>query len=93
MKFQQISSHSSFRECEVLIVVPDRYDFKFSVKVAERERRKEDSTHIQKIDNHKVLKSFQSCLENSNNKTNLVKYLFQKWRETLANVLASSQII
>ena len=46
-------------------------------------------------DNRKVPKSFQSqgYLGNSNNKTNLVKYLYQKWRETLPNVLASSQTI
>ena len=37
--------------------------------------------------------SFQSYLGNSNNKTNLIKYLFQKCRETLLNVLTSSQTI
>ena len=30
--------------------------------------------------------SFQSYLGNSNNKTNLIKYLFQKCRETLATL-------
>ena len=37
---------SSFLECEVLVVVPDRYDFEFSIKAAERKRQTEDSTHI-----------------------------------------------
>ena len=37
--------------------------------------------------------SFQNYLGNSNNKPNLVKYLFQKWRETLSYVLTSSQTI
>ena len=37
---------SSFHECEVLVVVPDRHNFKFSVKAAERKRRTKDSTHI-----------------------------------------------
>ena len=59
---------SSFLECEVLVVVSDRYDFEFSIKGAERKRRTEDSTHIQEIeiiDNRKFPKSFQSYLENS----------------------------
>ena len=54
---------SSYRECEVLVVVSDRFDFEFSMKSAERKRRTEDSTHIQEIeiiDNRKVPKSFQS---------------------------------
>ena len=87
---------SSFRECEVLVVVPDRYDFKFSVKAAERKHQTEDSTHIQEIeiiDNRKVPKSFQSYLGNSINKINLGKYLFEKWREELPKLLASSQTI
>ena len=41
---------SSFLECEVLVVVSDRYDFEFSIKGAERKRRTEDSTHIQEIE-------------------------------------------
>ena len=70
---------SSFLECEVLVAVPDRYDFKFSVKAAERERQTEDSTHMQEIEiiaNQKFPKLFQSylrTLKNSNNKANLVK--------------------
>ena len=74
---------SRFLEREVLVVVPDRYDFKFSRKTAERKRQTEDSTHMQEIEiigNQKVPTSFQSYLgnSNSNNKTNLVKYVFQK---------------
>ena len=76
------------------IAVLDRYDFKFSVKAAERKHRTGDSTQeIEIIDYRKVPKSFQSYLANSNNKTNLGKYLFQKWRKTLPNVVASSQTI
>ena len=41
---------SSFLECEVLVVVSDRYDFEFSIKGAERKGRTEDSTHIQEIE-------------------------------------------
>ena len=41
---------SSFLEGEVLVVVPDRYDFKFLKKAAEKKRRIEDSTHIQETE-------------------------------------------
>ena len=40
---------SSFLEYEVLVVVTDRYDLEFSIKAADRNRRKEDLVHIQKI--------------------------------------------
>ena len=64
---------SSYLEYEVLVVVPDRYDFEFSIKADERKRRTEDSTHKQEIEiigNRKVPRLFQSYLGNSNNKTN-----------------------
>ena len=86
----------SFRECEVLVVVADRYDSEFSNKAAERKHWTENSTHLQEIeiiDNPKVPKSFQRYLVNSNNKNNLVKYLFEKRREALRKVLTSSQTI
>ena len=35
---------SSFLEFELLVVVPDRYNIKFSIKAAKRKRRTEDST-------------------------------------------------
>ena len=66
------------------------------MKATERKRRREESTHrqeIEVIDNQKFPVSYQSYLRNSNNKTHLAKYLFQKRRETLPNVLTSSQII
>ena len=60
---------SSFLECKILVIVPDR------------KRQTEDSSHIQKIEiigRRKIPNSCQRCLGNSNNKTNLVKYLFEK---------------
>ena len=57
----------------MLVVVPDRFDFKFSIKATERKRRTEHSNHMQEIKiigNRKVPMSFQSYLGNSNNKTN-----------------------
>ena len=87
---------SRLLQYEVLVVVTDLYDFKFSIKAAVRKRRTEDSTQILEteiIDNRNGPKTFQSYLGNSNNKTNLGKYVFQKWRETLPYVLTSSQTI
>ena len=40
---------SSFHECEVLLEVPDQYDFEFSIKAPERSRAQR-STHMQKIE-------------------------------------------
>ena len=64
--------------------------------VLKKKRRTDNSRHIQEIEiieNQKVLNLFQSYLGNSNNKINLVKYIFQKWRETLPYVLTFSQTI
>ena len=47
---------------------------------------------IEIIDNQTFSKPFQSYLGYSNNKTNQVKYLFQKWRGTLTNVLTFFQV-
>ena len=45
------NSSQSFLECGVLVVVPDRCNFKFSIKIAaERKYWTEDSTHIQGIE-------------------------------------------
>ena len=49
----------------MLVVVPDRYDFEFSIKAAERKLRTEDSTHIQKIeitDNRNLQSHFKVTL-------------------------------
>ena len=43
---------SSFLECEVLVVIPDRYGFEFSIKGAERKHIQE----IEILDNWKVPK-------------------------------------
>ena len=56
----------NFLECELLVVVSDRYDFKLLIKAAERKRWTEDSTHIQEIEiigNRKVRNLFQSYLK------------------------------
>lgn len=71
-----------------LLLISLRYDFEFSVKAIERKRRREI------IDNRKVPKSFQSCfIKNSYNKSNLVQFVFQKWKEMLPNALTSSETI
>ena len=52
---------SSFQESDLLVIVPDRYDFELSIKSAERLRRTETSVQeIEIISNRKVPNSFQS---------------------------------
>ena len=41
---------SSVLKCHVLVAVPDRCDFEFLTKAAERKRRTEDSTHVQEME-------------------------------------------
>ena len=41
---------SSFCEYEVLVAVPYRYNFEFSIKANGRKRQTEGSTHIQEIE-------------------------------------------
>ena len=68
----------------MLVVVPDRYDFEFLKNAAERKHGTEDTTDLQEITiigNRKFPESFQSYLGNLNNKSNLMKYLFQNWRK------------
>ena len=70
---------SSFLKGEVSDGVSDGYDVEFSMEAAERKRRTEDSTLMEKIEiinSQKFPKSFQSYLWNSNSKTKLVKQLF-----------------
>ena len=56
-------------------------------------RQLETQPLVQSYNNRSVPKLFRSYLRNSNNKTNLVKYLFQKEREALPNALTSFQTI
>ena len=61
--------------------------FKLLIRSAERLRRTENSVQeieiICKMLNRKILKPFQSYLSNGSNKTNLVNYIFQWWKEIL----------
>ena len=79
----------TFLECEVLVVVPYRYDLDFSLKTAERKCLTQLIYKKLKllITFESYFKTFESYFGNSNNKTNLVKYVFQKRRETLPYVL------
>ena len=90
MKFLQNSPQAFLNvKCWLQFLI----NFKLSIKSAERKRRAEDPTQMQEIEitgNRKVPPSFQSYLPN---KTSLVKYVFQKQRETLSKVLTSSQTI
>ena len=80
MKFPQSSSQALLNvKCWLQFLIDMILNFQWKVM----KEYAGQQTHIQDfeiIDNRKVPKSFQSYLGNSNNKTNLVKYVFQKWR-------------
>ena len=72
----------------MLVIVPNRYDVELSIKCAERLPRTANSVQqIEIIIDRKVPKSFQSYLSNASNKTNMVKYAFQLWKEILSEHL------
>ena len=69
---------SSFQESDLLVTVADRYEIEWSLKSAERLRRKKNSVQeIKIISNRKIPNLFQSYLSNASTKTNLVNYIFQ----------------
>ena len=73
---------SSFQESDLLVIVPDRYDVELSIKSAERLHRTANSAQeIEITGDRKVPKSFQNYLSNASNKTNMVNYTFQQWKE------------
>ena len=73
---------SSFQESDLLVIVPDRYDVELSIKSAERLHRTANSAQeIEITSDRKVPKSFQNYLSNASNKTNMVNYTFQQWKE------------
>ena len=84
----------SFLESALLVIVPDRYDVELSIKSAERLRRTENSVQeIEIISDRKMSKSFQSYLSNASYKMNMMKYVYQLWKEILSEHLSSYQSV
>ena len=76
-RFSNVSDDTSFYW--LLVIVPDRYNVELLIRSAERLRRTENLVQDIKItSSRKVLKSFQSYLNNDSNKTNMVKNIFQQ---------------
>ena len=71
---------ASFLDCEVLVAVTDRYDFKNSIKLLKENTGQRTQLICRKL---KLLttKNFQSYLGNLNNKTNLLKNLSKNGEE------------
>ena len=77
-----------------MVIAPDHYDVELSTKSAERLRRTANSVQeIEIISDRKIPKSFQSYLSNASNKMNMVKYVFQLWKEILPEHLSSYQSV
>ena len=77
-----------------MVIVPDHYDVKLSTRSAERLHCTANSVQeIETISNRKMPKSFQSYLSNASNKMNMVKYVFQLWKEILSEHLSSYQSV
>ena len=64
---------SSFQESDLLVIVPDRYE--------RLHRTANSAQEIEITSDRKVPKSFQNYLSNASNKTNMVNYTFQQWKE------------
>ena len=85
---------SSFQESDLMVIVADRYEIEWSLKSAERLRRKKNSVQeIKIISNRKIPNLFQSYLSNTSTKTNLVNYIFQWSKEILSEHLSSYQSV
>ena len=78
-RFSNVADEISF--CWLLVIVPDRYNVELLIRSAERLRRTANLVQdIEITSSRKVLKWFQSYLINASNKTNMVNYIFQKWK-------------
>ena len=87
---------STLNESSFLSVVPDRYDLKTSIKGEERSRRNHGG-HSQEIliksDSQKLPRDVPHHLKNPQNKTNLIKYTFGKWKSSFPANLTESQVV
>ena len=89
------SIFSNFRESDYIAVVPDRYNVELSIKGDERSRRQTTLTNQTSIshDSQKLPSKFQVFLTNSNNKINLISYIFSKWKVEIPRSLFRNQRI
>ena len=87
---------SALNDSSFLAVVPDRYDLKTSIKGEERSRRNHGG-HSQEIliksDSQKLPRDVPHNLKKPQNKTNLIKYTFGKWKSSFAAKLTESQVV
>ena len=86
---------AGFKGSNILVLVPDIQDIKDSNKSDERSRRQKSTTPVIEIgsDIQKVPRYFIAFLSNSENKGNLVDYLFDKWKGIIPAKLSSTQVV
>ena len=93
MKFLQKSSQA-FLNVKCSLQLPMDMILSFQQKLLKEsagQRTQLISRKLKLLTAKKIPKSFQSYFGNSDNKTNLVKQLFKKWKGTLLKVLTSFQ--
>ena len=92
----QFSVLSSFKESNVTVLVPDRYDVEDSIKSDERARR-QNITEVPVIDisngSLRLPKNLSSYLSSSRNKENLINFLFKKWQSILSKNFTLNQTL
>ena len=92
----QFSVLSNFKESNVIVLVPDRYDVEDSIKSDERARR-QNITEVPVIDisngSLRLPKNLSSYLSSSRNKENLINFLFKKWQSILSKNLTLNQTL
>jgi len=85
---------SSFKESSIVVIVPDRYDIDHSIKSHERIRRKQTTSQEVKILRHdQKLPKLHDFLQNKKNKSNLIEWLFNYWKENFQSKLIAGQNI
>ena len=83
----------SFNLADFVAVVPDRYDFPYSIKSFERSRRNTFQYPERLITGAqmKVPANFKGFLSNPRNKMHLIKFLFNDWEVRFRNILVENQ--
>ena len=90
----EVSIFSAFKDSNIVVVVPDKYDTQYSIKSDERMRRQKTTCSEITIfnDSQKLPKNFKAYLGNTKNKVHLIKYLFTKWESTFSIKLHANQL-
>lgn len=86
---------SSFHYSSYIAVVPDRYNVSNSIKAEERSRRNQGCSGeiLINSDSQRLPCDMLHYLKNPRNKTNVVNFVFDKWKTTLPIKLTETQVV